>query len=231
MDGFTGKLGRLPMPGRAHMFLRKSICLRYLLGMGVLLWLMPTPADASRKTVVRPPADLVAEAVVSEPAEEVSAEDQPAPAPAPRRSFFDVLFGRKGEAKAAVVQAPEARMDGRMLEAVRVAERSARRRSINRCWRFVKRALQEAELVECYPQTALAKDAAVELPERYGFKQIEVDTPHDAPVGAVIVYGGRGAGHVELRSKTGFVSDHASRKPSPRPMIGVFIKPFDPLEG
>jgi hypothetical protein len=213
------------------MFLRKSICLRYLLGMGVLLWLMPTPADASRKTVVRPPADLVAEAVVSEPAEEVSAEDQPAPAPAPRRSFFDVLFGRKGEAKAAVVQAPEARMDGRMLEAVRVAERSARRRSINRCWRFVKRALQEAELVECYPQTALAKDAAVELPERYGFKQIEVDTPHDAPVGAVIVYGGRGAGHVELRSKTGFVSDHASRKPSPRPMIGVFIKPFDPLEG
>jgi hypothetical protein len=237
MDGFTGRLRRLPMLGRAHNFSHKSICVRYLLVVGVLLWLMPDPAEASRKTVVRPPADLVTEAVGSESEAaaaqvvEATAEDQPVPAPAPRRSFFDVLFGRKGEAKAAVVQAPEARMDGRMLEAVRVAERSARRRSINRCWRFVKRALQEAELVECYPQTALAKDAAVELPERYGFKQIEVDTPHDAPVGAVIVYGGRGAGHVELRSKTGFVSDHASRKPSPRPMIGVFIKPLDPLEG
>jgi hypothetical protein len=225
------------MSGRAHTFSHKSICLRYLLGFGVLLWLMPAPAEASRKTVVRPPANLAAEAAGSESetaaaqAVEVPAGDQPAPAPAPRRSFFDVLFGRKGETKAPVARAADAPMDERMLEAVRVAERAARRRSINRCWRFVKRALQEAELVECYPQTALAKDAAVELPERYGFKQIEVDTPHDAPVGAVIVYGGRGAGHVELRSKTGFVSDHASRKPSPRPMIGVFIKPLDPLEG
>jgi len=225
------------MSGRAQIVLRKSIFLRYLLGVGVLLWLMPAPAEASRKTVVRPPANLVTEAAASEsePAAaevaEVPAEDEPAPVPAPRRSFFDVLFGRKAEAKTAAARAPEAQMDERMLEAVRVAERSARRRSINRCWRFVKRALQEAELVECYPQTALAKEAAVELPERYGFKQIEVDTPHDAPVGAVIVYGGRGAGHVELRSKTGFVSDHASRKPSPRPMIGVFIKPLDPLEG
>ena len=222
------------MSGRAHSFSRKLIYLRYLLGVGLLLWLMPTPAEASRKTVVRPPADLAVEASVSEsePAAaqvaEAPSEDEPAPAPAPRRSFFDVLFGRKADAKATVAAA---QMDDRMLEAVRVAERSARRRSINRCWRFVKRALQEAELVECYPQTALAKEAAVELPERYGFKQIEVDSPHDAPVGAVIVYGGRGAGHVELRSKTGFVSDHASRKPSPRPMIGVFIKPVGPLEG
>ncbi|MEX1044760.1 MAG: hypothetical protein WEC73_01420 [Chthoniobacterales bacterium] len=199
---------------------------------GVLVWLTPAPAEASRKTTVRLPAELATETLVSGPeaaagqVAEVPAEDQPAPAPAPRRSFFDVLFGRKVESKAA-----EAQMDGRMLDAVRVAERSARRRSINRCWRFVKRALQEAELVECYPQTALAKEAAVELPERYGFKQIEVECPHDAPVGAVIVYGGRGAGHVELRSKTGFVSDHASRKPSPRPMIGVFIKTLGPLEG
>lgn len=221
------------MSGRAHSFSCKSICTKYLLGIGVLLWLTPVPAEASRKAVVGPPANLAAGSVVaeSEPVAEVPAEDQPAPAPVPRRGFFDVLFGRKAEAEAPVAQAPEEQMDGRMLEAVRVAERSARRRSINRCWRFVKRALQEAELVESYPQTALAKEAAVELPERYGFKQIEVDSPLEAPVGAVIVYGGRGAGHVELRSKTGFVSDHASRKPSPRPMIGVFIKPFDPLGG
>jgi hypothetical protein len=225
------------MTGRAHSLSHKSLCFRYLLGVGLLLWLTPPPAEASRKTAVRPPADLAAEAVVTEPEPvtaqvvEVAAGDEPAPARAPRRSFFDVLFGRKVEAKVPVAPAPEPQMDERMLEAVRLAERSARRQSINRCWRFVKRALQEAELVECYPQTALAKDAAVELPERYGFQQIEVDTPHDAPVGAVIVYGGRGAGHVELRSEKGFVSDHASPKPSPRPMIGVFIKPLDPLEG
>lgn len=203
------------------------------------------PAEASRKAAVRPPADLAVAAPAvdptdaGEPATGVSEPGQPAPEPAvekaPRRGFFEILFGRKSPAKAEVLTGvDEPTMDERMLDAVRLAERSARRRSINRCWRFVKRALKEADLVECYPKTALAKEAAVELPERYGFKQIEVDNPHDAPVGAVIVYGGRGAGHVELRSETGFVSDHASHKPSPRPMIGVFIKPVElvePLEG
>lgn len=192
----------------------------------MLLCFWPLAAEGNRPAEVRPAAESTEPAVAPEARPEV-----PASAKAPRRSFFDILFGRKAEAKAPAVEAPEARMDERMLDAVRVAERSARRRSINRCWRFVKRALQEADLVECYPQTALAKEAAVELPERYGFQQIEVECPHDAPVGSVIVYGGRGAGHVELRSATGFVSDHASRKPSPRPMIGVFIKPVDPLEG
>jgi hypothetical protein len=54
-----------------------------------------------------------------------------------------------------------------------------------------------------------------------------VNDPHAAPVGAVLVYGGRGAGHVEIRTETGFVSDHASLKPSPRPLIGVFVKPVE----
>jgi len=205
-------------------FLRKTMCFRYLLAVAAWAWLTAWPVEASRDVTVRPPAAVAAEVA---PAEEESPEVQSAEVKAPRRSFFDILFGRKATAP----EAPALQMDERMLEAVRVAERSARSRSINRCWRFVKRALKEADLVECYPQTALAKDAAVELPERYGFTQIEVEDPHDAPVGAVIVYGGRGAGHVELRSDTGFVSDHASRKPSPRPLIGVFIKPVDPLEG
>jgi hypothetical protein len=143
----------------------------------------------------------------------------------PRRGFLDVLFGRGSDGEGT---GPDGvRFDGRMVDAMRLAERNARSRSINRCWRFVKRALKKAELVECYPQTALAKQAAVELPERYGFERLDVDDPFEAPVGAILVYGGRGAGHVEFRSETGFVSDHASSRPSPRPLIGVFVKPVE----
>ena len=89
----------------------------------------------------------------------------------------------------------------------------------------MKRALQLANVIDCYPRTRLAKQAAVELQERYGFKQIPVENPFEAPVGAVLVYGGRGAGHVEIRTERGFVSDFSSPDPSPRPLIGVFIKP------
>ena len=112
-----------------------------------------------------------------------------------------------------------------MSDAIRIAEKSARSRSIKRCWRYVKRALQLANVIDCYPQTRLAKQAAVELPERYGFQQIPVKDPFDAPVGSVLVYGGSGAGHVEIRTEKGFVSDFSSREPSPRPLIGVFVKP------
>lgn len=122
---------------------------------------------------------------------------------------------------------PEVEIDERMSDAIRIAENSARSRSIKRCWRYVKRALQLANVIDCYPKTKLAKQAAEELPERYGFKQIPVDNPFDAPVGAVLVYGGSGAGHVEIRTERGFVSDFASPDPSPRPLIGVFIKPAE----
>lgn len=150
----------------------------------------------------------------------------------PRRGLFGGLFGEGREAesqegKVRLADGEKVEMDERMIEAMRLAERNARGRSIHRCWRYVKRALKAAELVECYPQTALAKQAAVELPERYGFERLDVDDPFEAPVGSVLVYGGRGAGHIEFRTKTGFVSDHASRKPSPRPLIGVFVKPVE----
>ncbi len=120
---------------------------------------------------------------------------------------------------------PSVEIDERMGDAIRIAESAARSRSIKRCWRYVKRALQLANVIDCYPRTRLAKHAAVELPERYGFKQIPVENPFEAPVGAVLVYGGRGAGHVEIRTEQGFVSDFSSPDPSPRPLIGVFIKP------
>jgi hypothetical protein len=46
-----------------------------------------------------------------------------------------------------------------------------------------------------------------------------------APVGAVLVYGGADAGHVEIRTATGFVSDFISRTPYPRPFLGAYVKP------
>lgn len=165
------------------------------------------------------------EPAAAEPAVEEESVPQKKQEAKPKRGLWDLLFGR-GQA-APDGPAGGVDMDERMLDAARVAEKSARSRSINRCWRYVKRALQEAELVDCYPRTALAKQAGGELAGRYGFKQLEVTDPHDAPVGAVLVYGGRGAGHVEIRTEHGFVSDHASLKPSPRPLIGVFVKPAE----
>ena len=52
------------------------------------------------------------------------------------------------------------------------------------------------------------------------------DVGGQTAVGAVLVYGGKDAGHVEIRTPTGFVSDFASDKPYlKRPLIGVFVKP------
>jgi hypothetical protein len=66
----------------------------------------------------------------------------------------------------------------------------------------------------------------VELPRDYGFKKLRVSNPSDAPVGAVLVYGGQGAGHVEIRTRTGFASDFNSTTPFlRRPFLGAFVKP------
>ncbi len=115
--------------------------------------------------------------------------------------------------------------DSRMLEAAEIAKKSANSRSIRRCWRFVKRALVAADLVDTYPGTVYAKQAGSELASQHGFTKIPVTDPFAAPVGSVLVYGGKGPGHVEIRTKEGFVSDFASAKPSPRPLIGVYVKP------
>jgi len=52
-----------------------------------------------------------------------------------------------------------------------------------------------------------------------------VSDPYAAPMGAVLVYGAsKAAGHVEIRTKDGFVSDFKSKVPSPRPLLGVYAK-------
>ena len=94
-----------------------------------------------------------------------------------------------------------------------------------RCWRYVKEALLAAGAVDSYPQTALARQAGDELVHRYGFKRLPVRDPYQAPIGSVLVYGsGRAAGHVEIRTARGFVSDFRASTPSRRPLIGVYAK-------
>jgi hypothetical protein len=89
----------------------------------------------------------------------------------------------------------------------------------------VKEALVAAGVIRSRPTTLLAIHAGKELVNNYGFKKLPVSDPYEAPVGAVLVYGAkRAAGHVEIRTQDGFVSDFRSKTPSRRPLIGVFAK-------
>ena len=124
---------------------------------------------------------------------------------------------------------PIAKVDGsidpKLRRAATIAEERARAHSLKKCWAFVKEALVAAGVVKSRPQTPLAKQAGQELVNNYGFKKLPVTDPYQAPVGSVLVYGAkRAAGHVEIRTETGFVSDFRSRIPSRRPLLGVFAK-------
>ena len=115
------------------------------------------------------------------------------------------------------------RYDQRMIRASQIAASRARTHSTSRCWSAVKSALVDAHVVDSRPGTAYAKQAGDEL-LKFGFRKTSIKDPFAAPVGSVLVYGGRGAGHVELRTPKGFVSDFASATPSHRPLIGVYVK-------
>jgi hypothetical protein len=113
----------------------------------------------------------------------------------------------------------------KLLRAATIAQERARAHSRERCWRYVKEALLAAGVVNSYPKTVYAKEAAHELVSSFGFKKLSVRDPFQAPVGSVLVYGSKkAAGHVEIRTRDGFVSDFKSKIPSPRPLIGVYAK-------
>lgn len=116
------------------------------------------------------------------------------------------------------------RYDNRMLDAADIATYSAHKHSRRRCWRAVKNALIEANLVEYRPTTKYAKQAGEELEQKFAFKKLDLTDPFDAPIGSILVYGGNGAGHVEIRTADGFVSDFFSDHPSSRPLIGVYVR-------
>ena len=143
-------------------------------------------------------------------------------------SLFDSQNARKldsTEVKAFGPKAGKFRYDSTMLNAARIAADRAHAHSQSSCWRYVKQALLAAKTIDSYPKTAYAKQAAAELTNDYGFKKLAISDPFQAPLGSVLVYGGRGAGHVEIRTQEGFVSDFATPRPSKRPLIGVYVKP------
>jgi len=117
------------------------------------------------------------------------------------------------------------RYDQRMIHAAEIAAARAKKHSTSRCWHYVKDALVAAHIISTRPTTTYAKEAGGELTGSFGFQKLGETDPWKAPLGSVIVYGGNGAGHVELRTAQGFVSDFVSARPSPRPLIGIYIKP------
>jgi hypothetical protein len=116
-------------------------------------------------------------------------------------------------------------LDPKLMKAATIAQERAHAHSRSRCWQYVKEALLASGIISSYPKTAYAKEAGQELVKNYGFKKLSVRDPFKAPVGSVLVYGAsKAAGHVEIRTKDGFVSDFRSKIPSPRPLLGVYAK-------
>jgi hypothetical protein len=117
------------------------------------------------------------------------------------------------------------RIDSRLVQAATVAQERAHAHSRAMCWHYVKDALLASGVIDSRPKTERARDAASELVNNYGFKKLSITDPFAAPVGSVLVYGtSRSVGHVELRTKDGFVSDFRSPTPSRRPLVGVYAK-------
>ncbi len=116
------------------------------------------------------------------------------------------------------------KLDPTLAQAATIAQERANAHSKSRCWRYVKEALLASGAVDSYPKTALAKQAGDELSRNFGFQKLSVTDPYAAPVGSVLVYTGKGAGHVEIRTKTGFVSDFKAQTPSKRQLLGVYAK-------
>jgi hypothetical protein len=148
-------------------------------------------------------------------------------AQAAEKSLYDPKAAQKIDPSKLSILGPQAtkfRYDKRLIRAAEIAADRARAHSHGVCWRYVKDALLSAGLVDSRPKTGYAKEAADELTQDYGFRKIRCTDPYKAPLGSVLVYGGRGAGHIEFRTKKGFVSDFVSLKPSKRPLIGVYVK-------
>lgn len=118
------------------------------------------------------------------------------------------------------------RLDPKLRRAATLAEDRANARSKARCWRYVKEALVASGAVSSYPKTAYACQAGTELVRDYGFKRLPVRDPYAAPIGAVLVYshGPKRAGHVEIRTRNGFVSDYHSKDRCRYPLLAVYGK-------
>jgi len=116
-------------------------------------------------------------------------------------------------------------LDPKLTRAATIAQERAHAHSRSMCWHYVKEALLASGVIDSRPKSEFARDAAQDLVSNYGFKKLLVRDPFAAPIGSVLVYGtSRSVGHVEIRTKDGFVSDFRSPTPSHRPLIGVYAK-------
>ncbi len=121
--------------------------------------------------------------------------------------------------------APTSYASASLVKASRIAYQHAYPHSRGVCWKFVKNALLAAGAVSSRPTSSYAFQAAGELTGRYGFIDTGLRNPYSAPVGAVIVYGGHGSGHVELRTERGFASDYRSPyRCAYSHVIGIYVK-------
>jgi len=116
-------------------------------------------------------------------------------------------------------------LDPKLMRAATIAQERAHAHSRSMCWHAVNEALLASGVIDSRPKSELARDAAQDLVSNYGFQKLSVHDPFAAPIGSVLVYGtSRSVGHVEIRTKDGFVSDFRSPTPSHRPLIGVYAK-------
>ena len=118
----------------------------------------------------------------------------------------------------------DSRLDPKLTRAATLAEERAHAQSQAQCWHYVKHALFSAGVISSYPKTAYASEAGDELIRSYGFKRLPIRDPYAAPIGAVLVYGNKNRGHVEIRTKDGFVSDFHSKNRCFYPLLAVYGK-------
>ena len=144
-------------------------------------------------------------------------------------SLFDPSHARRLSPKLGEIFGPKSAgtlYDQRMIRAAEIALKRAHPKTTWHCWRSVKDAMLTSQAIPTRPSSPWAKQAGEELCGKFGFIKLNETDPYRAPVGAVIVYGGPDAGHVELRAPGGFVSDFISKSPYPRPLVGIFVKPI-----
>ena len=120
--------------------------------------------------------------------------------------------------------AVDSRLDPRLRRAATIAQERANARSRARCWQYVKEALVASGVISSYPKTNYASEAGDELVRSYGFKRLPVHDEFAAPIGSVLVFGHGSAGHVVIRTKSGFVSDYWTKNRCKYPLVAVYGK-------
>ncbi len=193
------------------------------------------PAKMNTKKPVRPIAKEPVRAFATEPVRPIERQSRSAATQPVTHYSYKTPEGKRESAPVITQYYPkrivypfakiDRHIDGKLMQAATIAQERAHAHSRSMCWHYVKEALLASGVIDSRPKSELAKDAAQDLVSNYGFKKLPVKDPFAAPLGSVLVYGAkRAAGHVEIRTRDGFVSDFCSKTPSPRPLLGVYAK-------